>query len=62
MIKYDSKKKLKVDEIVKKKKLILKTISNKTNSNKKNMNQFDRWKKNGGWNREKDINLKNLSK
>ena len=42
MIKYDSKKKLKVDEIVKKKKLILKTISNKTNSNKKNMNQFDR--------------------
>jgi len=40
MIKYDSKKKLKVDEIVKKKKLILKTISNKTNSNKKNMNQI----------------------
>jgi hypothetical protein len=40
MIKYDSKKKLKVDEIIKKKKLILKTISNKTNNNKKNMNQI----------------------
>jgi len=46
MIKYDSKKKLKVDEIVKKKKkLILKTISNKTNSNKKNMNQIWQMKK-----------------
>ena len=32
-IKYDKKKKLKEDEIVKKK---LKIISNKTNSNKKN--------------------------
>jgi len=39
IIKYNCKKNLKNDEIVKKKS-ILKTISNKINSNKKNINQI----------------------
>jgi hypothetical protein len=58
VIKYDSKKNLK-DEIIKKKSQFYKLFEIKINSNLKNMNQSDKWKKMEDEIEKKYINLKN---